>query len=102
MKNIYQRKDGWFEARISIGKDSCGKRLYRSVYGKSQAEVEIKLSAMGSREYSVTKMTVKELTIEYLAAVKPRLKQSTFANYRMKAETHIIPSIILYIIQRDI
>lgn len=92
MKNVYQRKDGRFEARISIGRDNAGKRLYRSVYGKSPAEVEIKLSALGNREYSVTEMTVKELTLEFLATVKPRLKESTFANYRMKAEKHIIPA----------
>ena len=92
MKNVYQRKDGRFEARISIGKDSDGKRLYRSVYGKTRAEVELKLSALGSREYSVTEMTVKELTLEFLATVKPRLKESTFTNYRMKAEKHIIPA----------
>lgn len=43
MKNIYKRRDGRYEGRIPLGKDSSGRRIYRSVYGKSPDEVEIKL-----------------------------------------------------------
>lgn len=92
MSNIYLRKDGRYEARVSFGKTGSGKRIYRSVYGKTPEEVETKLSSLDKREYAVTEMTVRELTGEYLSAIKPQLKESTLANYRMKAEKHIIPA----------
>lgn len=92
IKNIYQRKDGRYEARISLGKDNTGKRIYRSLYGRTIAEVEQKLSTIGECEFAITEKTVKEITLEYLAAVKSRLKESTWANYRMKTEKHIIPA----------
>ena len=91
-ENIYLRKDGRYEARISFGKDSDGKRKYRSVYGKTPEEVKSKMSALDKREYSITEMTVKELTLEWLYVVNQKVKQSTAANYRMKAEKHIIPA----------
>ena len=92
LSNIYKRKDGRYEARIALGKDSMGKRLYRSFYGKSPEDAEMKLLSAGGQHYAVTEITVKEITTEYLATMKPRLKESTYANYKMKAEKHIIPS----------
>ncbi len=93
LSNIYQRKDGRYEARITLGKDSTGKRLYRSFYGKSPEEAESKMLSSGSLHYAITEITVKEITAEYLAAMKLRLKESTYANYKMKAEKHIIPTL---------
>lgn len=95
MKNIYRRKDGRYEARISLGKDENGKRHYRSFYGNTREEVEYKL--LTSKEQvevalNLTEITVKGLTLEYIAAIRPRLKESSEANYRMKAEKHIIPA----------
>lgn len=95
MKNIYKRKDGRYEARISLGKDEKGKRHYRSYYGNTREEAEYKSlmsKAQTEAAFSLTEMTVKELTIEYLSTIKPRLKESSEANYRMKAEKHIIPA----------
>ena len=40
----------------------------------------------------LTEMTVKELTMEYISTIKPRLKELSEANYRLKAEKHIIPA----------
>ena len=39
----------------------------------------------------VCHMTVKELFEEWLSAIKLRVKPSTYVNYRMKMEKHIIP-----------
>ena len=94
-KNIYQRKDGRYEARISLGKDENGKRHYRSFYGNTAEEAEFKM--LSAREpvtatTDLTGMTVRELTFEYIATIKPRLKESSEANYRLKAEKHIIPA----------
>jgi len=92
LSNIYLRKDGRYEARIALGKDNTGKRQYRSVYGRTTEEVEKKLLAISTHEYEITEITVKEITNEYLASLKPQIKESTLANYRMKAEKHIIPA----------
>ena len=95
LNNVYQRKDGRFEARMSLGKDENGKRRYRSFYGDTREEAEYKLLAAIEPQdsmFAVTEMTVKELAFEYIKIIKPRLKNSTEANYRMKIENHIIPA----------
>lgn len=90
LSTIYLRKDGRYEARIALGKDNTGKRQYRSVYGKTVEEAERKLFAVSTHDYEITEITVKEITLEYITALKPQIKESTLANYRMKAEKHII------------
>ena len=94
-RNIYLRKDGRYEARVPLGKDENGKRHYRSFYGNTTEEAEFKMLA--AREpiavtTNSTEMTVKELTLEYISTIKPRLKESSEANYRLKTEKHIIPA----------
>ena len=42
--------------------------------------------------YAVTEMTVRELVTEWLHVTASRIKESTAANYVMKAEKHIIPA----------
>ena len=90
----YQRKDGRWECRISLGRDDSGKKKYRSFYGKSKEEAEYKMVAACqsciSDQQAITEMTVKELAIEWLCVMKNRIKESTAANYRMKIERHIV------------
>ena len=91
----YRRKDGRYEARVLLGKDENGKRRYRSFYGSSAEEAEFKMLAAREPDTvsaDLTEMTVKELTMEYITVIKPRLKESREVNYRMKAEKHIIPA----------
>ena len=90
-RNIYRRKDGRYEGRVLLGKDESGKRIYKSFYGKTAVEVELKLSAISGHDYEITDLTVKDIILEYLTAIKPQIKESTWANYRMKSEKHIIP-----------
>lgn len=95
MNNIYLRKDGRWETRISLGTDATGKRRYRSLYGKTREEVEYKLIVAQQRDadtFAVTEMTVKELAVEWLHNSSIRLKESTIANYRMKLDKHILPA----------
>ena len=94
MTNIYLRKDGRWEARIALG-TADGKRKYRSVYGKTREEAEYKLMIARQEQaesFTVTEMTVRELTAEWLHHAKLRLKESTVANYRMKTEKHLLPA----------
>lgn len=93
-ENIYKRKDNRWEGRYRTGYDKSGKAKYSSVYGKSYQEVKIKLTALKSdsfKKVSSGVLTVKELFEEWLSAVRLRVKQSTYANYRMKADKHILP-----------
>ena len=88
-ENIYKRKDGRWEGRYKVG----GAK-YRSVYGKTYGEVKAKISeikAVPDTFVSSGELTVKALFEEWMSAVKLRVKESTFANYRMKADRHILP-----------
>ena len=81
---IYRRKNGRWEARISMWKDENGKRVFRSFYGKNREEAEYKaMIAQGQaeEEYVVTEMTVRELVTEWLHVTASRIKESTAANY---------------------
>ena len=93
-ENIYKRKDGRWEGRYKCGYNDSGKAKYRSVYGHSYAEVKMKLiplKASPPAPDAVCRMTVKELFEEWLVAVKLRVKPSTYANYQMKVDKHILP-----------
>ncbi|MCM1508010.1 MAG: site-specific integrase [Ruminococcus flavefaciens] len=94
-ENIYRRKDGRWEGRYKCGFSADGKAKYRSVYAQTYNEVKEKLSEIKAEPVSVLsagKLTVKELFAEWLSAVQLRVKESTYANYRMKAEKHILPA----------
>jgi len=43
--NVYLRKDGRWEARLIVGKNDIGKRVYRSFYGSSKEDALQKLTA---------------------------------------------------------
>ena len=93
-ENIYKRKDGRWEGRYKCGFDDKGKTKYRSVYAKTYNEVKEKLSELRSESVSFVssgKLTVKELFSEWFRIVKFKVKESTYANYKMKADKHILP-----------
>jgi integrase len=94
-ENIYKRKDGRWEGRYKCGYNESGKAKYRSVYGHSYAEVRSKLTPLKASTPApkiTCRLTVKELFDEWLSAVKLRVKPSTYANYQMKVEKHILPA----------
>lgn len=94
-ENIYRRRDNRWEGRYKNGYNKDGKAKYCSVYGKSYQEVKrklIELKAVPVQNHSSGNMTVKELFEEWLSAVKLKVKPSTYANYRMKADKHILPA----------
>ncbi len=93
-ENIYKRRDGRWEGRYPIGRNANGRTKYRSVYGKTYAEVREKLLPLKAKycHYQESgKLTVGALLEEWLSAVQIRVKPSTYANYRMKADKHILP-----------
>lgn len=91
--NIYRRKDGRWEGRISKGKSKNGKRRYNAFFGRSKEEVAAKMRAYDSRNRPINEVfvTVSQLYEEWFQKNRHRLKESTAANYTMKAEKHILP-----------
>lgn len=93
-ENIYKRKDGRWEGRYKIGYNDSGTAKYRSVYGKTYQSVKEKITVLKAAPALINssgKLTIKELFEEWLLAVRLRVKESTYANYRMKVDKHIMP-----------
>ena len=95
-ENIYKRRDGRWEGRCRDGWRANGKPKYRSIYGHSYREVKVRLAKVRSKlpmePISSGSVTVKELFAEWLDAVQLCVKPSTFANYIMKVQKHILPA----------
>ncbi|WP_432650712.1 site-specific integrase [Huintestinicola sp.] len=91
--NIYHRKDGRYEGRISKGKSKSGKRRFQYVFGRSKEDVQEKISCILEKEISTGHClkTISEIFDEWYQAIKHRVKESTAANYAMKAQKHILP-----------
>ena len=88
-KDVYLRKDGRWEARLTIGKDEGYKRIYRSFYGETKEIAKQKRASELARlqpDWRVTEFTVKDVTLEYLKVIGTQIKESTASNYQMKAE----------------
>lgn len=94
--NIRQRKDGTWEARISLGHDGEGRRKTRSVYGATKREVQDKLrqlqdqAALGTLA-EPTSVTLGEFLQGWLEAGRPSLSPSTYQRYESLVRVHIRP-----------
>lgn len=92
-ENIYKRKDGRWEGRYKNGFKSDGKTKYSSVYGKSYAEVRsalVQKRVQIQNEAPVCRLKFGEIVQMWLKSLKNTVKESTYANYLMKAEKHIL------------
>ena len=93
-ETITQRKDGRYMGRFIIDHESNGKPIYQYVYGKTFDEAEQKLRIardIESQYLSGRCNTVNKVYSEWLNAIVNRVKESTYANYTMKFEKHILP-----------
>lgn len=92
--NIYHRQDGRYEGRISRGRRKNGRRKFQYFFGRTKDEVKEKIEKVRSLEKKNNECskTVLEVYEEFYRSVKHRIKQSTAANYQMKAVKHIIPA----------
>lgn len=92
--NIYHRRDGRWEGRIPRGKKPDGTRRFQYIFGHTKEEVRQKMREILSRETCLgdCDRTLSELFAEWLLGVRSRVKESTAANYIMKAEKHILPA----------
>ena len=92
MSSVYLRHDGRWECRIPLEKSDDGKRKYKAFFGKTREEAEKKmvdnLKEMGT---NVSCITLSELFRSWHHKIVHQVKESTAANYLMKARKHILP-----------
>ncbi|MCM1227681.1 MAG: site-specific integrase [Clostridium sp.] len=90
--NIYHRQDGRWEGRIPKGKNENGSYRFKYVFAHSREAVEEKITKIYRQEQSDNcSKSVSEVFREWIQNNKHRIKESTLANYLMKAEKHILP-----------
>ena len=96
---IRKRKDGSWEARITVGYNPNGTQKRKSIYGKTRQEVQKKMTAnlneLNNGKYvEQTKMTVAKWLNIWMKDYKMNsVKSTTFINYRNRVINHIIPAI---------
>ena len=90
--NIYHRQDGRYEGRIIKGKNKQGKPKFQYVFGKTKEEVQKKISEIRCKKHYQTCCEPFSVLFEkWYQSIKHRIKESTGANYLMKARKHILP-----------
>lgn len=91
--NIYYRKDGRWEGRISKGRDNNGKRRYHAFFGRSRDEVERKIEVYQNKiPNAISNVQLSQVITEWFQSIQFRIKESTLANYMLKANKHILPA----------
>ena len=94
-ENIYQRKDGLWEARYVKEIDVTGRKKYGSVYARSYREVKLKRQdaldnlLLNQKPVSLRNISLNELIEEWLYINKSRLKPSTYQRYLGFHNNHI-------------
>lgn len=96
MAKMKKRKDGRYQKNVYVGVDENGKRKYKSVFGKTQAEVnqkadEIKIKIGKGIDVMNESMSFGKLCQHWLNYKKPLLKEKQYKSY----ETNLKPFAIL-------
>ena len=95
---ISQRKDGRWEARITVGYKN-GNQMRKCIYGKTREAVAQKLvTALADVQKGITlpdeKLALESFLKSWLdGTAKARLRLSTYARYKVLIEKHISPYI---------
>ena len=98
--NIRKRKDGRWEGRYTVGRDSAtGKPIYKNVLGKTQAETKQKLKAAMEASAEIDYQKCRDYTVETWVTTwlenytKLNLRPSTYKTYQGFLKNHIKPQI---------
>ncbi len=97
--SIRKRKDGTWEARVTIGISADGKQQRKSLYGKTRQEVNNKMTdLLNNLQKGIitnpTEMTLAEWLDFYMLEYKKQyVKPTTYNNYTVKVKNHIKPAI---------
>ena len=97
--SIRKRKDGTWEARVTIGISADGKQQRKSLYGKTRQEVSAKMTdLLNNLQKGIitnpSEMTLAEWLDFYMLEYKKQyVKPTTYNNYTVKVKNHIKPAI---------
>lgn len=98
--SIRQRPDGRWEARLLVGVKPDGKLDQRSVYGKTRAEVQKKLTDLRKRQGEGTlgdpkaeRQVLRDFMARWLAATKGSIGDRTWQRYADVVRLHILPTL---------
>lgn len=91
--NVFKRIDGRYEGRIPRGKKQNGKRKFQYVIARTKAEVISRINNIRKKEEhsNVCSKSMNEIFSEWFKSIQYQVKESTQANYKMKANKHILP-----------
>ena len=93
--SIRKRKDGTWEARVTVYIDATGKQVRKSLYGKTKKEAFEKMTDLQNNLQkgiitNPTEMTVREWMDVYMQTYKkPHVRPATYNNYSVKVNNHI-------------
>ena len=91
------RGDGRWVGTVDLGWQD-GKRVRRSVYGKTRAEASDKLDALrqklqGGLAPAPARLTVATYLADWLESTKTTIRPATFASYEALVRVHVAPAI---------
>lgn len=96
-ENVYKRKDGRWEGRFICAYRADGSAVYKSIYGRSYNEVHEKMvcckSELAKKKTGSCALTIKEISIQWLAQNRFSVRKSTHVRYSLIVEKHIIPKL---------
>lgn len=93
---IYQRENGTWVGRIYLGKNAEGKPRYKSLSGKTQAEVKRKIKEynQGGNKTEIKKISVEEYILNWAKLYKKgSIKDSSYDAIEKTIRNQIIPYI---------
>lgn len=96
---IYKRPNGTYAGQVDLGHDIEDRRRRRTVYGRTQEDVQKKMRALLRQleehgDLPTADMTLEKWLTYWLDTIAAkRLKPNTFRSYRTSVNEHIIPSI---------
>lgn len=105
-ENIHKRKDGRWEGRYIKGYDMTGKAKYGSVYAKTYLEAKHKLICINEKMINKsfpaqkTKLIFSEVLYLWLENNHLKLKPQTYIKYLFLIESHIIPCVGKYAVEK--
>lgn len=94
---INKRKDGRWQAMVTIGHTTSGKQKRKTIYGRTQAEVSRKLTdlqqTMITTDLSIEDMTLDAYLQKWLTEKSRQVKPRTIESYAGTVRRHISPKL---------
>ena len=95
-ENIFKRNDGRWEGRYIRGRDSDGKALYGSVYGKTytatkEKQLSAKAAVLAGASAKSNEGEFSSISSSWLRAREKGWKESTLRKYEEKLRVHLLP-----------